>query len=186
MFYPEPISFAAILRSYIPTILTIAVSLITVIISFPSAGMMFLTVLCTGISVYAYNDTMIQATDWDKHKKDVRNCSTTSQVVDNPFRWNEFNLWCFDMGLYELWEQGMTCIEVLKERKRKMASNNSSYSWSIDICSHRSDGTVTFPDSPWVTFRYMGLSNTGKLKKKNTLSATRFTVIDRSFTRYPT
>lgn len=49
-------------------------------------GMMFLTVLCTGVSVYAYNDTMIQATDWDKHKKDVRNCSTTPQVVDNPFR----------------------------------------------------------------------------------------------------
>ena len=42
MFCPEPISFAAILRSYIPTILTIAVSLITVVISFPSDGMIFL------------------------------------------------------------------------------------------------------------------------------------------------
>ena len=42
MFWPEPISFAAMLRSYNPTILTMAVSLITVIISFPSAGITFL------------------------------------------------------------------------------------------------------------------------------------------------
>ena len=42
MFWPLPMSLAAIFKSYIPTMLTMAVSLMTVIISLPRAGMMFL------------------------------------------------------------------------------------------------------------------------------------------------